>query len=165
MIEGSGSRSVRIMTDPGGSNQYVSGSGSTILGTRMRFISIVETCYFEIFCTSVVPADCRAEWRQHPADWWKQRRPVRRGAPPPCWFATWISQTRKPPLKTGHKWKQKVHSICKNLKNINVLVRYSVTDSECLSRVLDLDFYPSRITDSTIATKEEGKNLLSYLFL
>ncbi len=78
--------------------------------------SILETFYFAIFCTSVVPADCRAEWRRHPADWWRQRRPVRRGAPPPCWFATWISQTRKSPLKTGHQWKHSFTAWVKSKK-------------------------------------------------
>jgi hypothetical protein len=45
----------------------------------------------------------------------------------------------------------------KNLKSINVLVRYNVADPGCLSRIPDPDFYSSRIPDPTIATKEGEK--------
>jgi hypothetical protein len=41
----------------------------------------------------------------------------------------------------------------------------SVADPGCLSRILDPDFYPSRIPDPKTGTTEGGeKNLLSYLF-
>jgi hypothetical protein len=40
-----------------------------------------------------------------------------------------------------------------------------VADPGCLSRILDPDFYPSRIPDPKIAMKDRGeKKLLSYLF-
>jgi hypothetical protein len=37
-------------------------------------------------------------------------------------------------------------------------VAYSDADPRCLSRIPDPDFYPSRIPDPKIATKEMGEN-------
>ncbi len=110
-----------------------------------------------------MPADCRAEWRRHPADLWKQRRPVRRGAQPPCWFATCISQTRKSPLKTRSSMKALVHGISKRHKCFGEIQccrsGMFITDPDP-----NPDFYPSRILDSTIAKKERGNTICSPTF-
>jgi hypothetical protein len=43
----------------------------------------------------------------------------------------------------------------------NVRIFNSVADPECLSRIPDTDFYPSRIPDPKTATKERGEKKFS----
>jgi hypothetical protein len=47
------------------------------------------------------------------------------------------------------------------LPNSDPLVRGSVADSGCLSRIPDPDFYPSWIPDPKTATKERGEKKIS----
>ncbi len=87
-------------------------------------------------------------------------------------FPVAISMTTQPSdqMSAARPWPSLMFFVntCKTEKQSSKLLRShirSVADPECLSRIPDPHFYPSRIPDPKTATKERGgKKIFSYFF-